>query len=84
MKSCQSIPTNTTGSQAGGVRLDGNLTSDFLVADMSNSAHTWDLDKGENGEERHKTVKIMTVSQARTSPRTPEDKQEDKPSDKQV
>lgn len=51
MKSCQSIPTNTRGSQAGGVRLDGNLTSDFLVADMSNSAHTWDLDKGEDGEE---------------------------------
>lgn len=49
MKSRQSIPTNTTGSRAGGVRLDGNLTSDFLVADMSNCAHTWDLDKGENG-----------------------------------
>lgn len=84
MKSCQSIPTNTTGSKAGGVRLDGNLTSDFLVADMSNSAHTWDLDKGENGEERHKIVKIMTVSQAHTSPRTLKDKQEDKPADKQV
>lgn len=49
MKSCQSIPTNTRESQAGGVRLDENLTSDFLVADMSNSAHTWDLDKGKMG-----------------------------------
>lgn len=33
-------------------RLDRNLTSDFLIADMSNSAHTWDLDKGEDGKER--------------------------------
>lgn len=66
------------------MRLDGNLTSDFLVADMSNSAHTWDLDKGENGEERHEIVKIMTVSQAHTSLRTQRDKQEDKPADKQI
>lgn len=52
------------------MRLDENLTSDFLVADMSNSAHTWDLNKGGDGKERHKIVKIMTVSQAHTSPRT--------------
>lgn len=70
IKSCLSIPTNTRGSQAGGVRLDGNLTSDFLVADMSNSAYTWDLNKGGDGKERHQIVKIMTVSQAHTSPRT--------------
>lgn len=64
------------------MRLDGNLTSDFLVADMSNSAHTWDLDKGEDGKERHKIVKIMTPSQAHTSPRTQKDKQKDKQTDK--
>lgn len=57
------------------MRLDGDLTSDFLVADMSNSAHTCDLDKGEDREESHKIVKIMTVSQAHTSPRTLKDKQ---------
>lgn len=82
MKSCQSIPTNTKSSWAGGVRLDGNLTSDFLVADMSNSAHTQDLDKGKDGKERHTIVKIMTVSQAHTSPRTQKDKQIDKLTDK--
>ena len=66
------------------MRLDGNLTRDFLVADMSYSAHTWDLDKGEDGRVRHKIVKIMTVSQAHTPPRTQKDKQEDKQSDKRV
>ncbi len=64
------------------MRLDEKLTSDFLVADMSYSAHTWDLDKGEDGEERHEIVKIMTVSQAHTSPRTQKDKQIDKHTDK--
>lgn len=78
MKSRQSIPTNTRSSQAGGVRLDGNLTRDFLVADMSNSARTCDLDKGENGVERHKIVKIMTVSSSLIS----QDKQKDKQTDK--
>lgn len=82
MKSCQLIPTNTKTSWAGEVRLDGNLTSDFLVSDMSNSARTQDLDKGKDGKERHKIVKIMTVSQAHTSPRTQKDKQIDKLTDK--
>lgn len=63
------------------MRLDGNLTRDLLVADMSYSAHTWDLDKGEDARVRHKIVKIMT---AHTPPRTQKDKQEDKQSDKRV
>lgn len=82
LKSHQSISTNTRGSQAGGVRLDGNLTSDFLVADMSNSVHTWDLDKGEDGKDSHKIVEIMTVSLAHTFPRTQTNKQKDKQTDK--
>lgn len=57
------LPVDTKkhhGSQAGGVRLEGNLTSDFLVADMSSSANAWDLDKGGDGKKRQKIVKIMT------------------------
>lgn len=66
------------------VRLAENLTSDFLVADMSKSARTRDSDKGGDGKERHKIAKIMTVSQAHTSPRTQKDKQIDKQTDKWV
>lgn len=54
----------------------------LYVADKSSFVHTWDLDKGEDGKERHKIWEIMTASQAYTSPRREKDNQTDKQRDK--
>lgn len=67
-------------------RLQGEIKQEpnkwLYVADKSSSVHTWDLDKGEDGKERHKIWEIMTASQAYTSPRTEKDNQTDKQRDK--